>query len=265
MAEERNVWQDFLAAQHHAITKAFRELQERWRGIFDQEGARWFQAGKKWELAREPESSFSSWHASPKPLGEAVKDFQQAISDMREATETRLPWEAYSGHGSSMSGPPPERQTHDWMPERGTVAYVEWVVRDAIRTGYEEGYPLRADQIENIRQHVWEQEIGQGTGQRHQGLLEEYAQPPVVDWRHTAMDDLPELEHDTQEPAYPTPYAGMIGSAPDRVEIDTSDSDMGASWQQTLEHLQARLDALERDFPAQPRAQGHNRDEGMGY
>ena len=45
---------------------------------------------------------------------------------------------------------------------------------------------------------TWEQEIGQGTGQRHQGLLEEYAQPPVVDWRHTAMDDLPELEHDTQ-------------------------------------------------------------------
>jgi hypothetical protein len=49
------------------------------------------------------------------------------------------------------------------------------------------------------------------------------------------------------------------------LEIDTSDPDMGASWQQTLAHLQARLDALERDFPAQQRAQGHNRDEGIGY
>ena len=40
---------------------------------------------------------------------------------------------------------------------------------------------------------------------------------------------------------------------------------MGASWQQTLSHLQARLEALARDFPAQHRAQGHSRDEGMGY
>jgi hypothetical protein len=265
MAEARTVWQDFLAAQHHAITKAFRELQERWRGIFDQEGARWFQAGKKWEFAREPGSSFSSWQASPKPLEEAVKEYQHALGAMREATETRLPWQAYGGHGSYMSGPPPDKQTHDWMPERGTVAYVEWVVRDAIRTGYEEGYPLRADQIENIRRHVWEQEIGQRTGQRNQGLLEEYARPPVVDWRHTAMDDLPELEHDTHEPDYPTQYAGLMGSAPDPVDIDTSDPDRGPAWQQTIQQLQARLDALEQDVPAQEQAHDQDHDAGMGY
>jgi hypothetical protein len=50
-----------------------------------------------------------------------------------------------------------------------------------------------------------------------------------------------------------------------RLEIDTSDPEMGASWQQTLDHLQARLDVLERDFPDQHRVQGHDRDEGMGY
>ena len=58
---------------------------------------------------------------------------------------------------------------------------------------------------------------------------------------------------------------GDTGERDGWLEMDTSDQDMGASWQQTLERLQARLDAVERDFPAQQRAQGHNRDEGIGY
>lgn len=48
----------------------------------------------------------------------------------------------------------------DPMPARGTLAYVDWVVRDAIRTGYEEGYPLRPEQIESIRGKVTTKELG---------------------------------------------------------------------------------------------------------
>lgn len=157
---EKSVWDDVQAQQMHRITAAFQELRQRWNGIFGQEQARWHQVGKEWRLATGQDGRLS-WDAYAKPLQETVKDFQQAIHDMREATETRLPWEAYAGQGSSMSGPPPEKQTYDGMPERGTVAYVAWVVREAIRTGYEEGYPLRDDQIENIRKEVWAQEIGQ--------------------------------------------------------------------------------------------------------
>jgi hypothetical protein len=58
---------------------------------------------------------------------------------------------------------------------------------------------------------------------------------------------------------------GAAAERDGRLEIDTSDSEMGASWQQTLDHLQARLDALERDFPDQHMAQWHNRDVGMNY
>jgi hypothetical protein len=58
---------------------------------------------------------------------------------------------------------------------------------------------------------------------------------------------------------------GDTGERDGWLEIDTSDQDMGASWQQTLEHLQARLEALARAFPDQHVAQGHTREEGMGY
>jgi hypothetical protein len=312
MAEERHVWQDFLAAQQHEITRAFRELHDRWRGIFDQEGARWSQAGQEWQLARGQDGQLS-WDGYPKTFEETVKDFQQALHDMREATDMRLPWEAYSGYGSYMSGPPPERQTQDWMPPRGTVAYVEWVVRDAIRTGYEEGYPLRADQIENIRQEVWAQEIGepnlarsdtfvetlQETLQDIRALLQEVhpQSAEAMDVRHEAAEmptRLAELRQPTDfpvamaeasrdephvflvrdpalhDPEYGTQHYGFEGEdlpgEPERaIDIDTSDPDMGASWQQTLQQLQARLDALEQEVSPQDKAQEHTHNAGMGY
>jgi hypothetical protein len=40
------------------------------------------------------------------------------------------------------------------MPPRGAEAYVQRVVQDAIQTGYEEGYPLRPNQIANIEKNV---------------------------------------------------------------------------------------------------------------
>ena len=45
------------------------------------------------------------------------------------------------------------------MPPRGTPAYVERVVQDAIRTGYEEGHRLHPHHITNIRNEVWAQEM----------------------------------------------------------------------------------------------------------
>jgi hypothetical protein len=56
-----------------------------------------------------------------------------------------------------------------------------------------------------------------------------------------------------------------VDSVPERLDIDTSDPEMGASWQQTLAQLQARLDAMEQGAPAVERAQDHHQDEGMGY
>jgi hypothetical protein len=50
-----------------------------------------------------------------------------------------------------------------------------------------------------------------------------------------------------------------------QLEIDTSDLEMGTAWQQTLNQLQAKLDALERDFPDPHVAQEHDHDAGMGY
>jgi hypothetical protein len=172
MAEFDQRVKDLLADQQFEIRKAFQELERRWRGIFDQETLRWSLVEKEWKLTKGQDGRLTQ-EAYPKPLQRMIADFQQATKDMREATETRLPWEAYAGQGSYMSGPPPEKQTHDWMPERGTVAYVEWVVREAIRTGYEEGYPLRANQIESIRSDVWAQEMGQsGSIQSLQERLE---------------------------------------------------------------------------------------------
>ena len=321
MAEARNVWQDLLAAQHHAITTAFRELAQRWRGIFDQEGARWSQAGRAWQLARGQDGQLR-WDGYPKTFEETIKDFQQALHDMREATAMRLPWEAYSGHGSYMSGPSPERQTHDhWVPARGTVAYVEWVVRDTIRTGLEEGYPLSAEQIEHIRQRVWNEEIGQdhasawdqGRGEGLQspvaGELDRIAaqlqansermveleaalqdvhphsaefldmQAELSDLRAGVVGEREELcsvgdDEEGERPEWMDvlqEFGRQVQRLDDQrqgLEVDTSDPEMGVAWQQTLEQLQARLDALERDFPDQDLAQGHNdhnHDEGMGY
>jgi hypothetical protein len=58
-------------------------------------------------------------------------------------------------------------------------------------------------------------------------------------------------------PALDGPYA--------QLDIDTSDPEMGPAWQQTLDRLQARLDALEQGVPLQQVAQEHSREQGMGY
>jgi hypothetical protein len=56
-------------------------------------------------------------------------------------------------------------------------------------------------------------------------------------------DALEDRAHGMQ-PDYPTQYAGSMGSAPDRIEIDTSDAEMGQRWQDQLAALDARLEAL---------------------
>ena len=54
--------------------------------------------------------------------------------------------------------PSEARESTPQIPPRGTEAYAREVVLDAIRTGYEEGYPLRSDDIRNIDRRVRESE-----------------------------------------------------------------------------------------------------------
>jgi len=60
---------------------------------------------------------------------------------------------------------------------------------------------------------------------------------------------------------YPTQYAGMMGSAPERLEIDTSDTEMGQRWQDQLAALEARLGAVVQEQAAYQ--QSH--EQGMRY
>ena len=82
MAEERSPFQRFQEQHNLEITLAFKAFQERWRGIFDQEEARWYQAGKQWKLAKEQDGHLS-WKPYAKPLNETVEDYRVALAEMQ--------------------------------------------------------------------------------------------------------------------------------------------------------------------------------------
>jgi hypothetical protein len=82
MAEERTSFQSFQEQHNFDITLAFKEFQGRWRGIFDQEEARWSQAGKQWKLAKEQDGHLS-WKPYAKPLTEAAEDYRVALAEMQ--------------------------------------------------------------------------------------------------------------------------------------------------------------------------------------
>jgi hypothetical protein len=132
------------------------------------------------------------------------------------------------------------------MPDRGPIAYVAWVVRDTMRTGYAEGAPWRAEQSEQIRQQVWAQEIGQP----HSGRA------PSEPHEERAGETWPSGE----SVAAPTQEAGRMGSLPEGMAIDTSDGEMGETWQAQLAALDARLAAVVE----QVADQGHEHSQGRG-
>src|SRR5262245_11453056 len=107
MAE--NPWQALHERNEWDVTRAFQELQRRWSGIWDQEGLRWNAAVNHHQQRR-----ISEWQSTydwvSKPAAARIEGMKQAIEGMRQANDTRLPWEAYTGYGSWMSGPPPERR-----------------------------------------------------------------------------------------------------------------------------------------------------------
>jgi hypothetical protein len=107
MAEDQ--WKQLQESLQFDITRAFNELRDRWRGIWDQEGLRWNAAVNHYQYAMNQEGRWTHEWIS-KPAAARVEGMKQAVEGMREATDTRLPWEAYSGYGSYMSGPPPERR-----------------------------------------------------------------------------------------------------------------------------------------------------------
>jgi hypothetical protein len=73
--------------------------------------------------------------------------------------------------------------------------------------------------------------------------------------------DVENWESEAREVEYPTQYAGMMGSAPERLEIDTSDTEMGQRWQDQLAALEARLGAVVQEQAAYQ--QSH--EQGMRY
>jgi hypothetical protein len=107
MAE--NPWQGLHERNQWDIRRAFQELRRRWSGIWDQEGLRWNAAVNQYRYAMNSQGQwFHEWVS--KPAAERIEGMKQAIEGMREANDTRLPWEAYSGYGSWMNGPSPERR-----------------------------------------------------------------------------------------------------------------------------------------------------------
>ena len=130
--------------------------------------------------------------------------------------------------------------------------------------------------------------IGLVTSAAYQGQLAEerfYAeQDPQSQWYREDLyhgepgpDQVPywnqghDVRHQEREQgAYGTQHDGfegedLSGEPAPRLEVDTSDADMGTTWQQTFAQLQARLDAMEQGTPAYEQAQDHHRDEGMSY
>src|SRR4030095_5736220 len=99
---DENPWQELQERQQHDITRAFHELRDRWRGIFDQEQLRFNAAVNHYQYARNQDGQWTHAWVS-KPAADRVEGMKQAIEGMREANDTRLPWEAYSGYGSYMS------------------------------------------------------------------------------------------------------------------------------------------------------------------
>jgi hypothetical protein len=77
--------------------------------------------------------------------------------------------------------------------------------------------------------------------------------------RHVAAGE--NGESGAREVEYPTQYAGMMGSAPERLEIDMSDTEMGQRWQDQLAAFDARLGALAQEQTAH---QQHH-EQGMRY
>lgn len=205
---DTNMWTEFQAHRAREITKAFREFQERWRGIFDHEQLRWNAAQHHYQA--------DAWGL--KPDAERRASMEQAIRDMGTATDTRLPYEAYSGYGSYMSGPHPalrgvvrdasfatelaesSRRTLEqrlaeveaWQAQHTPQAYQYWnareearqirealsdpvrreayvqmVVRDAVQTGSEEGYPLLAREVQALEARLRHEE-GVGPSSSHE-------------------------------------------------------------------------------------------------
>lgn len=64
------------------ITIAFQALQDRWRGIFTREDARWSQAGKEWKLAKEQDGHLS-WKPYAKPFEAIRQDYREALTAMQ--------------------------------------------------------------------------------------------------------------------------------------------------------------------------------------
>jgi hypothetical protein len=69
-----------------------------------------------------------------------------------------------------------------------------------------------------------------------------------------------EQRHENEERDYETQYTGMLGSTPDRIEIDANDHDRGEEWQAQYAALEERLDELTRETQTHEQAQTMDRE-----
>jgi hypothetical protein len=116
------------AEKYHLDAMAqVREFKERWKNIYDREEARWYQAGKEWKLAKEQDGHLS-WKPYPKSVEATIAAYKAAVTGMTQDRQAR-------------------DTAHDQREARETLA-------DAIRTGYEEGQPLRPAEIARLREEL---------------------------------------------------------------------------------------------------------------
>jgi hypothetical protein len=100
-------WQNLQRQMEFNITLAFRELTQRWHGIFDQKMAETYQAGKEWQLAQTQEGRLS-WEPYPKSLEVAVEELKAIVADLG----TLPPWATYE------PGPEPSRAEQQAYEDR---------------------------------------------------------------------------------------------------------------------------------------------------
>lgn len=141
----------------------------------------------------------------------------------------------------------------DAIPPRGTEAYVQWVVQEAIRTGMEEGSPLRdpAALADSLRrdEHV---------APYHTRAYQEVHHAAHEAAWNRMQEERPGVE--TEQPSH---------GVDDHIFIDTENPQMETGFQTLLAQLDQRLDAIGQ-APA-PVEQGMDErqrphhEQGMSY
>jgi hypothetical protein len=133
---------------------------------------------------------------------------------------------------------------------RESVALMQGLTQDLTQTNdSRDGMDVAIPPEDHLNAYRWEAERQADFAPFDLTEAEERAYEDAV------YDRREDVAHEDRD--YDTQYTGLMGSAPpDRIEIDTSDHDMGGRWTEQLAALEARLDALTRETQAQEQTMG---------